>query len=180
MVILVEEGAFGRLLLRDSVLHLSQACLEFSIRGFHKAAFRLRRSILCGCTLLPHLRDEGRRDVAVTVRVLLKILLMLLLRTVEVHNRPRLDRKRLADLFLKGIQRCADHCRIRILTAVRVRRIVDAGAVLRSDVVALPVLRRRINGVIKSGQKAVKIYNARIVDNVHCLCMTAPAAHLTV
>jgi len=69
---------------------------------------------------------------------------------------------------------------VRRLAPVRVRHIVNPRTVLPPDVVALPILRRRVNRVIEHIQQLVERYNARIVDDMHRLRMSAAAAYLLI
>ena len=105
---------------------------------------------------------------------------MPLLRAVKIHNRTHLNGDRLADAFLQRVQRCADRALVRRLAPVRVRHIVNPRTVLPPDVVALPILRRRVNRVIEHIQQLVERYNTRIVDDMHRLRMSAAAAYLLI
>ena len=181
MIVFVAEGGLRRLLLRDGVLHSRQSRLQLLVRRFCKCAqgFRLRFP-LCRRALFTHLRDERRRNVTVAIRILHEVFLMIVLGTVEIHNRPHLNRDRLSNALLQSIERGSNHDCIGALRAVHIRYIVDTRAVLASDVVALPILRRRVDGVIESKEQLIEADLCGIVDDMHRLRMTAAAAHLAV
>ena len=181
MIVFVAESGLRRLLLRDGVLHSRQTCLQLLVRWFFECACGFRRCCpLRRRALFTHLCDERGRNVAVAVRILHEVFLMIVLGAVEVHNRFCLNRNRLSNALLQGVKRAADHGGIDTLTAVCIRYVVDARAILTSDVVALPILRRRVDGVIEGKEQLIEADLCGIVDDMHRLRMAAAAAYLAI
>ena len=118
--------------------------------------------------------------MTVPIRMIFEILLMLVLCTIKIHDRPHFDRNRLSDMFLQCVKGLPYHTGINTLAAICIRHIIDTRAVLPSDIVALPIDRRRIDGVIKRCQKLLERNDVRIIDNVNCLHMPAAAAYFRI
>ena len=146
----VREGAFGGAVLRHVVLLFGERAAE---RGVVLAAVT-RRGVGLACHL-----EEGRRDVAVSGRVLDEVVLMILLSGVEVPERPLLHGYGLAQLHGQGGDGAVDGLGVRFVG------VVDARAIACALVVALPIEARRVDGLEVELDELVEGDHRRIVGH---------------
>ena len=101
-------------------------------------------------------------NMAVAMGVILQIVLVVILCRIKIPQRFKFHGQRLAVILLNFIHDSLDGA------AILITGIVDAGPVLTSSVVSLPVYADRVDDFEKLSDQYAQCNNVRIVHNTDC------------
>lgn len=131
MVVFISEGALGGVVLCDFILQGREPRFEFSVRGTF--IYLLRLSRYRWVATLGSEAEESGIDVAISSRVLIKIVLVIVFGGIEIFDGKDFNSEGHFIFFLQGFEAPSDD---RELLG---RGEIYAGAILRADVVTLAI-----------------------------------------